>query len=228
MIKNVLIDLDDTILDFKTAEANALSHTLSYFGISASEQLIKTYSAINKRQWKKLELGLASRYEILTERFRLFFDEIGLLANPKDARTRYETNLSVEGAMIDGALPLIEGLSQKYYLIFVSNGTAAIQTRRLAAAGISRYVERLYLSETLGYNKPSVRFFDICFSRIKDFKKEETIIIGDSPTSDILGGINAGIKTCRYNPEAEPNPDGIIPDYEVAHLSEILPLLETL
>lgn len=223
MIKTVFLDLDDTLLDFHRSEAVAIAETLSGFGIEPTETVKKRYSEINRAMWEQLELGNMTREQILVRRFELLFEELGVDVSGLEARHRYEWNLGGSYFYIDGAEDLLSELSQKYDLYLMSNGTAAVQDRRIAASGIAKYFKGIFISEKVGYNKPAIEFFEKCFAEIPDFKKEESIIIGDSLSSDIKGGINAGIKTCHYNPSGEAS-DSPRPNYTIKALEE-LPLL---
>ena len=226
MIKYVFIDLDDTIFDFHKAEALALSETLSEFGILPTEAMTERYSKINKSQWELLEKKLKTRDEVLTDRFTIFFSEIGRDINSRTARKIYEHRLGCGHYFIEGAEALLELLCGKYDLYLASNGTESVQTRRIASSGIEKYFKDIFISQAIGADKPSPQYFEACFARIPNFSKEEAIIIGDSITSDILGGKNAGIKTCLYNPKSKENLTGIIPDFEIRSLNEIPGLLE--
>lgn len=226
MIKNVFIDLDDTLFDFHKAEAIALSGMLSEFGISIDEELSERYSAINKGQWELLEKKEKTREEVLLDRFTIFFSEIGKDVDSKRAREIYEYRLGCGHFFIDGAEELLESLFGKYNLYLASNGTESVQTRRIASSGISGYFKEIFISQSIGFDKPSKEYFDACFSRIENFSPDETIIIGDSLSSDILGGKNAKIKTCLFNPCGKENKTDIIPDFEVRSLFEIPRLLE--
>ena len=128
---------------------------------------------------------------------------------------------------MDGAEALLDEISEKYDLYLMSNGTAAVQDRRIAASGIAKHFKGIFISERIGYNKPSREFFDRCFAKIPDLKKEESIIVGDSLSSDIQGGINASILTCHYNSRGEKK-EGIIPDYTIKSLEELPALLESI
>ena len=224
MIKTVFLDLDDTLLDFHRSEAVAISMTLSGFGIKPTEAVKKRYSEINRSMWEQLELGNMTREEILVRRFELLFEELGANVDGMEARRRYEWNLGGSYFYMEGAEALLTELSAKYDLYLMSNGTAAVQDRRIAASGIAKYFKGIFISETIGYNKPSREFFDRCFAKIPGFKKEESIIVGDSLSSDIQGGINAGILTCHYNSRGEKK-DGITPDYTINALEELPSLL---
>jgi 2-haloacid dehalogenase len=144
-----------------------------------------------------------------------------------EARRTYEWNLGSSYFYLDGAESLLAELSTKYDLYLMSNGTAAVQDRRIAASGIDKYFKGIFISEKVGYNKPSREFFDLCFKQIPDFSKDESIIIGDSLSSDIQGGINAGILTCHYNPSGEMS-DSPRPNYTIKTLEELPLLLESI
>ena len=226
MIKAILLDLDDTILDFHKAERIALSATLEELGITPTDKVLARYSEINQMHWKRLERGELTRYEVLHGRFRMLFDEMGLDVSEIDAQRIYEWRLGTGHYFLDGAEKLLDDLYGKYDIYLASNGTDIVQTRRIESAGIGKYFKELFISQRIGYDKPSVEYFNRCFERIENFDRASTIIIGDSLTSDILGGINAGIRTCLFNPHGRPGRADIVPDYEVKDLAEIVPLLE--
>lgn len=226
MIKNILFDLDDTILDFKRAEAAALSKTLIKFGVEPTQYIISQYSKYNISQWKRLELGEITREQVKVNRYKLLFDELGLDLSPEDVTADYEENLCCEHYFIDGALEAIQALYKDYDLYIVSNGAKRVQDGRLNGAGILKYFKGVFISEVVGYEKPSSQFFEYCFSQISDFKREETIIIGDSLSSDIKGGINAKIKTVWFNPHRIKNTTALKPDYEINSLSQIKEILK--
>lgn len=226
MIRNVLLDLDDTILDFHKAEALALGKALSQLGIEPKESTLALYSEINASQWRLLEAGKLTRKQVLTRRFDLLFERLGSTCDSIEAQRCYECNLKVGHYFIDGAPELLEALYPNYDLYLVSNGNWTVQEGRLQSANISHYFKGIFISELIGYDKPRKEYFDCCFSKIPGFLKDETIIIGDTLTSDILGGINAGIHTCWFNPHHKPASDDIPAEYEVHALAEIPGILE--
>lgn len=226
MFEFLLLDLDDTILDFQKAEHIALSKTLRDFSLEPTEAVCARYSIINKQHWEMLERRELTREQVLVGRFRVLFDEYGIEADPVAARLAYEKNLSVGHYFLPGAKETLELLRKKYRLFLVSNGTAVVQHSRLESAGLKPYFEEVFISQELGANKPAVEFFDRCFARIPDFVKEKALIVGDSLTSDILGGKNAAIATCWVNPTGKPHPDHICPDMTIGYLHQLPQLLE--
>ena len=225
MIRNVLFDLDDTLFDFHKAEKIALTKTLVHFGIDPTEETLALYSAINAAHWKRLELGEISREEVKVGRYRELFKTIGVECDPVKATAYYESMLAIGHYFMPGAPELLEELYGKYRLYIVSNGTAKVQEGRIGSSGIAKYMDGIFISQILGANKPDKQFFDICFAEIPDFSLSETVIIGDSLSSDIKGGINAGITTVWFNPKGIENDSDIKPDRTIKELSEVPGLL---
>lgn len=225
MIRNVLFDLDDTLFDFHKAEKIALTKTLVHFGIDPTEETLALYSTINAAHWKRLELGEISREEVKVGRYRELFKTIGVECDPVKATAYYESMLAIGHYFMPGAPELLEDLYRKYRLYIVSNGTAKVQESRIGSSGIAKYMDGIFISQILGANKPDRQFFDICFAEIPDFSLSETVIIGDSLSSDIKGGINAGITTVWLNPKGIENDSDIKPDYTIKELSEVPGLL---
>ena len=226
MLKTIFLDLDDTLLDFHKAEAAALARALTQLGVDPAPAVIARYSAINAQQWQLLEEGKFTRDEILTRRFDILFRELGVEVSSALARQTYEGFLGQGHTFVPGAEELLKALARRYDLYLVSNGTAAVQAGRIASAGIAPYFKEIFISETMGLHKPQREFFDACFAAIPGFCRQEALIIGDSLTSDIRGGNNAGIRTCWFNPQGKPRPADIHVDYEVSALSQIPTLLE--
>lgn len=228
MIKTVLFDLDDTIFDFKKSERIALSKTLLELGVEPTDYIVNQYSKYNQSQWKRLELGEISREEVKVNRYRMLFDELGLDISPSLATSMYEKKLAVGHYFIDGAVEALDDLHKDFDLYLVSNGAKAVQDGRLSSANITQYFKGIFISEVVGYEKPSENFFEYCADRIDDFDRSDTVIIGDSLTSDIKGGNNFGIKTIWFNQHFADNNTEIKPDYEIHNLNEIKQIITAL
>lgn len=228
MIEFVLIDLDDTILDFHKAERNALVNTLRHFGLEPTEETIDLYLEINQNHWRALEQGKMTRKQVNEGRFTELFRRFSMEVDGPVCAAYYLNQLSLTHDYLPGAEAVVKSLCAKYSLYIASNGNSAVQTPRLANSGLNAYIQDAFISEALGENKPSKAYFDICFSRIPGFDPAKAIMVGDSLTSDIQGGINAGIRTCWFNPAGKANSTTIRPDYEINALSQLEALLETL
>ena len=228
MIEYVFLDLDDTILDFRQQERHAVSRTLSAFGVEPTAAVVERYSFHSESCWRALERGELSRSEVRVRRFRLLFAEIGVDADPAAVSRAYTENLAVGHWFLPGAREAVESLSKKYRLFLASNGSAAVQAGRMTSAGLYPFFEQCFVSEKLGYFKPRREFFEAAFARIPGFDPARAIMVGDSLTSDIQGGIHAGIRTCWVNPGRKPRRPEILPDYEIKSITELETLLEKL
>lgn len=198
--KILLFDADETLLDFPASEKEALKKVLEHFGIEYSEELRTTFSAINLALWKQLEKGLITRDVIRIRRFEQFVQAAGITADPKEMSALYVKFLGESCFVLPGAAELCEKLKEKYELYIVTNGIGTVQQSRLKKSGLLPYFKGVFVSEEIGSQKPDKKFFDFIFAKIVEKDKSKFIIIGDSMTSDILGGINAGIDTCFFNP----------------------------
>ena len=228
MIKTILFDLDDTLLDFHKSERAALEKTLRRLGIVPKEELLTRYSAINLAQWKLLEQEKITLPTLKVRRYQLLFEEFGISCSAEKAVEYYEAQLGMECDFVEGAKEVVKTLSGMYQLVIVSNGTAEVQRSRIKRAGLEPYLSGVFISQEIGYYKPHPAFFHCCFAQINGFCKAEAVLVGDSLSSDIKGGNGVGIKTIWYNPEGLENKSDIQPEFEIRTLSELVPLLKCL
>jgi 2-haloacid dehalogenase len=228
MIQFLLIDLDDTILDFHKAERLGLENTLAHFGLEPTEENISLYLRINADLWRRLERGEVNRKQVNEGRFVELFRQLGKEVDGEACAAYYLHQLSLTHDYLPGAKKALESLGKKYRLFVASNGNIAVQYPRMAASGLDKLVEQAFISEELGQNKPSKAYFDLCFSQIPDFDPDKAMMVGDSLTSDIQGGINAGIPTCWVNTFKKVNNTSICPDHEIESLGQLEALLENL
>lgn len=226
MIDILLLDLDDTILDFHKAERIALSKTLLEHGLEPSEKILSLYHEINKWHWEQLEKGRLTREQVLLGRFTALFEALGQEEKGPGCAESYEENLSQGHYFLPGAEEALTRLHGKYRLFLMSNGTARVQKGRLTSANLYRFFEQVFISQEIGFNKPEKAFFDTCFAQIPGFRRESALLVGDSLTSDIQGGINAGVKTVWVNPDGR-SCGKVQPDCEIRGLGELEALLET-
>jgi 2-haloacid dehalogenase len=221
MIRHVLIDLDDTILDFHRSEAEALSEALRGMNIEPTDGVIKRYSEINDRLWKMLEKGEIEKSVLLYRRFELFCEHYGFVCDAKEMARTYMESLSENAHLFDGAAELCQRLSTHFRLYIVTNGVEFIQKRRFSKSGLAEYFSGVFISGVIGHEKPSVKYFEHLSSEIADFDKSKAIIVGDSLSSDIKGGVSFGIDTLWYNPKKLPNNSGLEITYTATSFDEI-------
>ena len=221
----VLLDADETVYDFKLAEKTAVSLTLSAFGVEPADSVVSLYSDINLSCWKALERGELSREDLKSERFRRLFSRIG--AAPCDfnaVNATYEDNLSHQSFLLDGALEFVQKLHEHCRIYLATNGLTVPQTGRFSRAAIKPYVDGIYISEQIGVSKPAKAYFDYILRDLGVTDKSRVIMVGDSLTSDMQGGRNAGLTTCMYLAGKEPTGSDLC-DYEIADYDEFFEVL---
>lgn len=228
MVEYLFLDLDDTILDFHKAEGIAIRKTFSQWGVEPTDETVARYSAINKKHWQMLERGEITRDQVKVFRFARLFEELGVEADPYAVAKTYEKLLAIGHYFLPGAEEAVASLSKKYRLFLASNGTASVQAGRMTSANLYRFFEKAFVSEEIGADKPSMAYFNGCFAQIPGFDPEKAMIVGDSLTSDIQGGKNAGLLTCWVNPKHLTAPEHLRPDYEIESLSQLEALLVSL
>ena len=226
-IRAILWDVDGTLLDFAAAEKAAIQKLFGEFGLGeCTDDMVARYSAINDSYWKRLERGEITKAEVLIGRYRAFFAEVGVDPSLAEAfNAKYQLALGDTVVYRDDSLNLVRSLHGRVKQYVVSNGTIIAQTKKLERSGLGRWMDGIFLSEELGAEKPSPAFFERVFAALPDIRKEDMLIVGDSLTSDMKGGIAAGISTCWYNPQSLPRPADMAVDHEITDLHEVLSLL---
>ena len=227
MIRNILWDVDGTLLNFKDSEKHALSSCLIEAGIEPTDEIIAQYSKINKSFWEKLERGELTRDQVLVQRFEVFFDLIGKNVDIPKFEKAYQVALANVFFYYDDSLELCKKLRKDGFRQYiVTNGVAYTQNKKLRDSKFYYIMDGIFISDEIGYPKPGMQFFERVFEAIPDFSKDETVIVGDSLTSDIKGGNNAGILCCWYNPGGEKPDKDVKIDFEIKNLWELVDILE--
>lgn len=228
-IKIFLWDLDGTINDFLATENYAIKKGFARLNLGqCTDEMVNCYSQINISYWEKFEKGEMKKEQILVDRFKDFFSEYGLPEqNAVVFNKNYQLDLGDKLIFIDGALEVLQKIkeSKKIRQFVVTNGLVANQKRKLEGQELKPIFEYAFISDEVGFEKPNIEFFNAVFQKIGDIPKDQIIIIGDSLTSDIKGGNNAGIKTCWFNPHGKINNKGVHIDYEISDLRQLPKIL---
>ena len=225
MKKIVLLDIDDTILDFKACERNAIQKTMEKYGVKPNNELVEKYSKINKSLWELFEKKEITKAELLVRRFEMFFHPLGVFEKANEINKNYLNYLSGEVFFVKDAVEFCKKLKEKCKVYVVTNGVKSTQVRRLDKSMLLEYFDDVFISEDVGYQKPDVRFFVYVYDRIGMPKKDEMIILGDSKTSDIQGGINFGITTCWFNKYGFDKYPDVTADYEIDELMDFFKVI---
>lgn len=198
---SLFLDLDDTLLDFKAAESAAIRKVLKNNSMPFDDEAVRTYSRINKSFWERFERGEIPKTAIFTGRFKKLLEVFDRKGDPAALSEEYGRGLSEGYFTIEGAFDILGYLRDRGYKLYATtNGFSATQQRRINGSGLAPYFDRVFVSEDSGYQKPEKEYFDYIISHISEKDRRKILIVGDSQSSDILGGINAGIDTCWYNP----------------------------
>ncbi len=227
MITTLLWDMDETLLNFAAAERAAINALFQEFGFGeCSDAMLERYSKINRSYWERLERKELTKPEILVGRFRDFFEAEGLDSTvAAEFNEKYQLSLGDTIVFRDDSYNIVKSLRGKVKQYVVSNGTIAAQTKKLRLSGFGELMDGVFLSEDLGVEKPDILFFKKVFEKIHPEDKSQVMIVGDSLTSDIQGGNNAGIITCWYNREQKPYQGDLRIDHEIRDLHEVYDLI---
>ena len=228
MIRTILWDVDGTLLNFLAAESTAVKTCFRTFGLGeCDDAMVARYSRLNASYWERLETGELTKAQVLRGRFEEFFAAEGVACDDIDAfNAAYQICLGDTICYMDDSPAILTGLRGRVRQYAVTNGTITAQERKLANSGLGELFDGVFISDRVGFEKPSAAYFDRVFGEIGPIERRETMIVGDSLTSDIRGGNNAGIVTCWYNPAGKPNDKGVRVDCEIRDLHEVEALLE--
>lgn len=217
--KLLIFDADDTLFDFKKAEEYALKNTMMDHDFDCNDEYhISLYREINIAIWKQFERGEITQKKLKVERFKRFLETIDNTDSPQSFADRFMYHLSQASFLFDGVIELIESLSNDYRLVMVTNGLTRVQKYRVCESVIAKYFDRIIISEEIGYAKPNPMIFEKGLEGLELPEKHEMVMIGDSMTSDILGGINYGIDTILFNPSEKDYKFDFTPSYEIHSL----------
>lgn len=224
----LLMDADDTVLDFAGSERDSIVMLCEEFAIADGDRVADEFKRINRRLWDMFERSEITREQIFYTRFEELFEYFSIKGlDAVQVGDAYKENMARSRRIVRGARACLSRLSQNHDLYCVTNGITRTQKMRMKASGLGKYFKKLYISQEIGLAKPSKAFFDYVLGDIGDCDLDKTYIIGDSLTSDIQGGINAGIKTILFNKEGKIIKD-IVPDFEVKSYKELERLINAL
>lgn len=227
MIKVILWDVDGTLLDFKKSEYAAIKKCFEIFHLGeCTDEMIQRYSEINRKYWEKLERKEITKQEVLVNRFVDFFAKENIQTGCAiEFNKEYQIQLGETICFCDNSYELLKSLKGRVKQYAVTNGTKAAQDRKLSKSGLIDIFDGVFISEVVGTEKPGIEFFEYVREQIGIYKKDEIMIVGDSLTSDMQGGNNAGIICCWYNPKGMENDTNLRIDYELDDLQRILEIL---
>lgn len=233
MIKAVLIDVDNTLLDFDKYVKYAMSTGFEKFGFKQYEDwMYDEFCLINNAFWRAFEKGEIAYEEIMQGRWNKVFEKLGIVGDGIEFEKFFKDTLFYNAILIDGAIETLEYLSKKYIVCTATNGPHLQQLNRLKISGIEKYITHNFISEEMGVAKPDKAFFSLALERINQKQRENDkseltfdnlIMIGDSLSSDMAGAKNSGIKTCFFDRNNKNNPFDY--DYKITKLTQVKDIL---
>lgn len=222
----ILFDADETLFDFQRTEREALKNTILEFRIDYRESYhLAVYQEINDAIWEELEYGRITLEKLKTERFERLANRLNAKFDAVEFAKAYSRHLSDTSFLFEGSADLIKSLYGHYRLAIITNGLKEVQNKRIRGSEIGKYFDEIVISEEVGVSKPNPQIFEIAFQHMKQADKTRALMVGDSLSSDIRGGINFGIDTCWLNKNKAKNSTGLIPSYEIAGLPELKQIL---
>lgn len=221
----IMMDIDNTLLDFDAAERKALLETLQQFSLPCDEAAISRYHEINSSLWGELNKGKIRRDKLLVERFDRFVKEIGAAVKATELNRAYTEHLATHADVIPGAEEALQELAEVATMIAVSNGTESVERGRLKLSGFEKYFDDIFVSEAVGVSKPNPKIFQMAMRKLGIEHSDKVLVVGDSLSADIQGGVNAGLDTCWVNMNGLENESGLTPTYEVKALRELYPIV---
>lgn len=222
----VIFDADGTLFDYEKTEVWALEASFRDAGLrfDSGEHLLP-YRDINRELWEQFEKGLVSASALRVDRFKRFFDVLGIVADPSAVAQSYVAHLADSAFLFEGVEALLAYLRPKYKIGIVTNGLKEVQRSRFAKTIIGKFVDCIIVSDEVGVQKPEPGIFDYALDAADHRERSTVLMIGDSLTSDIKGGVLSGLDTCWFNPDGKPNNSGILPTFEIRSLSELKKIL---
>ena len=221
----LFFDADGTLFDYNRAEATAFRKAFEVLKFQFEDGYLNVYQQINSQLWQALERHEITPAVLRVRRFELLLEALQLTGSADDLNVAYVEQLGLCTDLIDGAYEVLQTLSKTSRIAIVTNGLEAVQRSRLMHSTIQAFITELIISEEVGAAKPHAAFFDAAFARTGNPPRSDVLIIGDSLTSDMQGGVDYGIDSCWYNPEGELRPEGLSMTYEIEHLRELLEIL---
>ena len=200
----LLLDNDNTIMDFNAAEAKTLSGVLERFGLPTDDATIRLYHEINDAQWKALERGETTQPRLKVERFRQLLAALHRTDLDADVLSEeYANGLGCHADLLPGAADFIHAIHGRIRIALVSNGVSSIQRGRLSRCPLTPLLDEVIISEEVGAAKPDPAMLLAALERLGCTDKSQAVMMGDSLTADIQAAINAGVDSIFFSPEGK-------------------------
>lgn len=219
--ENLLFDADDTLFSFSLADRDAFGALCAANDIPNTPETRALYGEINGELWAALERGEVSKEFVVTERFVRFLRRLGLKRDVEKCSCEYLECLGAGVYLLPGAEEVCRSLSRDHRLYLITNAVASVQHSRLSRSPLAPYITAAFVSEDVGAAKPDPAYFSYVLGHIPGADRDNCLVIGDSPASDLLGANRSGLPCCWYNPGGLSRPTGLRIDCEIRDLREL-------
>ena len=218
----VLLDADMTIWDFEASEQLALGDVMESLGVTMTEDIFAFYHKVNSALWRAFDLKQVTKEELAYSRFAQLLEYVGKQGEPLALNQYYQQRLGEHSIMLPGAEEMVRRLAERSTLYILTNGMHTAQVGRFEKSPVKSYIKQMFISEDMGCQKPDKEYFDKVFAIIGLTDKSRAVMVGDSLTSDIRGGINGGVDTIWYNAKHKPHDPRIMPTYTAYTMDEVV------
>ena len=238
MIKAVFLDIDDTLLDFEAFARATMEEGFRRFNLPAYQPyMYDVFDRVSDVLWKKIERGEMQRSDLIDVRWQTIFAELGISCDARAFEEFFLSQLPLSAIPVEGAGEIVNWLAPRCLLCAASNGIYEEQKGRLQRAGWLDCFHMLFISEDIGVQKPSPDFFTRSVARLNaqpvpEYRfpvlPHEILMVGDSLTSDMRGGIGSGLRTCLFDRRGSGIPADMPIDYRISRLAELKPIVISL
>lgn len=221
MIRYLLFDIDDTLLNFRDQSEAVIQDTLAEFGLHFSDEQFAVYHRINNDLWNQVSNGTLSREGLYAIRWKRVLEALRLPGDGPAVEAQFRRLLNLSAVPEQGAAETLQALASRYTLCTASNAPQRQQELRLEKADLSRYFAHIFTSEGLGVDKPSPLFFERILEALGNPSRDTVMMLGDSPQADVLGAAAVGLRTCFVNLRGVTLPPDCTPDHTVTTLPDL-------
>lgn len=227
MIKAILFDIDDTLLDFHECAKSSILFVCKKNRLPYSDKLFETFLDVTAIVWRQVETGCMTREKLRETRWQMIFEKLNISGfDPIQCEDDFRSQITHAHNKVTGALETVEALYPKYELYCASNAPSGQQEERMRSAGMLKYFKKMFVSGDIGLTKPTKEYFDYCFNNFDNLQKNEVIMVGDDIYADIFGAKQYGLITCYFNKYNKEIPSDIKPDYIINSISELIEILK--
>jgi putative hydrolase of the HAD superfamily len=226
---HLFFDLDHTLWDYDTNVKESLAelydiYQLATLGIADEVAFIRAFYEVNFKLWAMYDIGQIDKLGLRETRFKLIFESAGVDKHlvPQALEEDFMHRTSSKPHLLPYCKEILDYLKSDYQLHIITNGFNESQAKKMHASGLSPYFDLIVTSETTGHKKPDPRIFQYALDQLKVASKD-CIMIGDNPSSDILGAVRSNIDQVYFDPHQKGM--DITPTYTIRHLKELEAIL---